>query len=104
MSLLRQVRPGEALLLHNTLPPAHLFGRYWFRDARLHLAATETALPGRAGWRRRLAERLSPAAAHAEPAHGTGATGEAGESADLQADQAAPLTVLASATADEGAP
>ncbi len=30
MSLLRQVRDGEALLIHNTLPPAHLIGRYWF--------------------------------------------------------------------------
>ena len=30
MSLLRQVRDGEALLIHNTLPPAHLICRYWF--------------------------------------------------------------------------
>jgi type IV secretion system protein VirD4 len=104
MSLLRQVRPGEALLLHNTLPPAHLFGRYWFRDPRLHLAATETALPGRAGWRRRLAERLRPTAAPAEPADGIGAAGESGESADPDTDQAAPLTLLASPAADEGTP
>ena len=40
MALLRQVRPGEALLLHNTLPPAHLIGRYWFRDAALHQLST----------------------------------------------------------------
>jgi type IV secretion system protein VirD4 len=32
MSLLRQVRDGEALLIHNTLPPAHLIGRYWFEQ------------------------------------------------------------------------
>jgi type IV secretion system protein VirD4 len=40
MALLRQVRPGEALLLHNTLPPAHLYGRYFFRDPRLNYEAT----------------------------------------------------------------
>ncbi|TFE27419.1 type IV secretory system conjugative DNA transfer family protein [Frankia sp. B2] len=40
--LLRQVAPGQALLLHNTLPPVHLHGRYWFRDpALLALAAGE---------------------------------------------------------------
>jgi type IV secretion system protein VirD4 len=104
MSLLRQVRPGEALLLHNTLPPAHLFGRYWFRDSRLHLVATETPLPGRAGWRRRLAERLSSPLAPAGPASASAATGEVGESADPQADRTPPLTSLAAGTAEEGAP
>ncbi len=40
--LLRQVAPGQALLLHNTLPPVHLYGRYWFRDRALRaLAAGE---------------------------------------------------------------
>ncbi len=39
MALLRQVRPGEALLVHNTLPPAHLLGRYWFRDPSLRALA-----------------------------------------------------------------
>ncbi|EFC82860.1 type IV secretory system conjugative DNA transfer family protein [Parafrankia sp. EUN1f] len=34
-SLLRQVAPGEALMLHGTLPPVHLRGRYWFRDSGL---------------------------------------------------------------------
>jgi type IV secretion system protein VirD4 len=47
MALLRQVRPGEALLIHNTLPPAHLIGRYWFRDPALYLMATGQPLPGR---------------------------------------------------------
>ncbi len=45
MALLRQVRPGEALLVHNTLPPAHLIGRYWFRDPELHLVAKGYKLP-----------------------------------------------------------
>lgn len=45
MALLRQVRPGEALLLHNTLPPAHLIGRYFFRDRRLNAEATGTSPP-----------------------------------------------------------
>ncbi|MCK9895018.1 type IV secretory system conjugative DNA transfer family protein [Frankia sp. AgB32] len=44
--LLRQVAPGQALLLHNTLPPVHLHGRYWFRDPALRaLAAGETTPP-----------------------------------------------------------
>ena len=30
--LLRQVRPGEAVLIHATLPPAHLHGRRWWED------------------------------------------------------------------------
>jgi type IV secretion system protein VirD4 len=47
MALLRQVRPGEALLLHNTLPPAHLVGRYFFRDRHLSYEATGTRPAGR---------------------------------------------------------
>jgi type IV secretion system protein VirD4 len=39
-ALLRQLTPGQALLIHNTLPPAHLHGRYWFRDPRLRALAT----------------------------------------------------------------
>ncbi|ONH60474.1 type IV secretion system protein VirD4 [Frankia sp. CcI49] len=39
-SLLRQVAPGEALMLHGTLPPVHLRGRYWFRDNTLIRLAT----------------------------------------------------------------
>ena len=58
MALLRQVRPGEALLLHNTLPPAHLFGRYWFRDAVLHEQATGRPLPRRRSRLRRLAANV----------------------------------------------
>jgi type IV secretion system protein VirD4 len=63
MALLRQVRPGEALLLHNTLPPAHLIGRYFFRDPRLNHEAEGSARTSR--WRRR--GRVSDAAATAEP-------------------------------------
>ena len=57
MALLRQVRPGEALLVHNTLPPAHLIGRYWFKDPALYQVATGDPL------RRRLASRQAPATA-----------------------------------------
>lgn len=32
---LRQMRPGDALLLHGTLPPAHIRTRPFFRDRRL---------------------------------------------------------------------
>ena len=30
--LLRQVRPGEAVLIHGTLPPAHLSARRWWEE------------------------------------------------------------------------
>ncbi|WP_232303713.1 TraG/TraD/VirD4 family protein [Pseudofrankia sp. DC12] len=46
--LLRQVAPGEALLVHRTLPPAHLRGRYWFRDPGLRRLASGE--PPRVGW------------------------------------------------------
>jgi type IV secretion system protein VirD4 len=59
MALLRQVRPGEALLLHNTLPPAHLIGRYFFRDPRLNQEAEGTTRTRR--WHRR--GRMADAAA-----------------------------------------
>lgn len=39
-SLLRQVRPGQALLIHNTLRPAHLHGRYWYLEPDLYALAT----------------------------------------------------------------
>ncbi|WP_311446189.1 type IV secretory system conjugative DNA transfer family protein, partial [Frankia nepalensis] len=50
-ALLRQVAPGEALLIHRTLPPIHLRGRYWFRDPHLRRLATggEPAGPAGAG-------------------------------------------------------
>jgi type IV secretion system protein VirD4 len=44
-TVLRQMRPGEALLVHNTLPPAHLRARQWFRDA--HLCALAGVAPPR---------------------------------------------------------
>jgi len=40
---LRQMRPGDALLLHGTLPPAHIRTRPYFRDRRLR-DRTATAL------------------------------------------------------------
>jgi hypothetical protein len=49
--LLRQVAPGEALLVHRTVPPVHLRGRYWFRDPGLRrLAAGEPPPPSRRQW------------------------------------------------------
>lgn len=40
--LLRQVEPGQGLLIHGTLPPAHLRGRRYWTDPRLsRLAAGE---------------------------------------------------------------
>lgn len=32
---LRRLHPGDALLIHGTLPPAHLRLRPWYRDRRL---------------------------------------------------------------------
>lgn len=48
---LRQMRPGDALLLHATLPPAHIRTRPFFRDRRLREraaldVATATSSPG----------------------------------------------------------
>jgi type IV secretion system protein VirD4 len=63
MALLRQVRPGEALLVHNTLPPAHLVGRYWFRDPKLHLEAKGFPPPRPHPVPRRLAAAAQRAAA-----------------------------------------
>jgi type IV secretion system protein VirD4 len=37
--VLRQAAPGHALLLHGTLPPAHLVARPYFRDRRLRFLA-----------------------------------------------------------------
>ncbi|HWL42605.1 MAG TPA: type IV secretory system conjugative DNA transfer family protein [Ilumatobacter sp.] len=34
--LLRQVRPGEAVLIHGTLPPAHLKARKYWEEQRTH--------------------------------------------------------------------
>lgn len=82
MALLRQVRPGEALLLHNTLPPAHLFGRYWFRDAVLHEQATGQPLPRRQTRLRRLSDKVLRRAEDGAPPAGTGHTPKGGEVAD----------------------
>jgi type IV secretion system protein VirD4 len=44
--LLRQVRPGEAVLIHGTLPPAHLHARRWWTDRDL-TALSEGVEPAR---------------------------------------------------------
>lgn len=61
--VLRQMRPGDALLLHGTLPPAHLRTRPFYKDRRLAARAahvpsgqrrqTDGAVPstGHARWR-----------------------------------------------------
>jgi type IV secretion system protein VirD4 len=46
--VLRQVRPGQALLVHGTLPPAHLHARPYFRDRRLRRLAELTPRTDRA--------------------------------------------------------
>jgi type IV secretion system protein VirD4 len=51
-SQLRQITPGQALLVHGTLPPAHLHGRYWYLDPDLYCLAT-----GRPRSRRQLARQ-----------------------------------------------
>ena len=37
---LRRMHPGDALLIHGTLPPAHVRLRPWYRDRRLRKRAT----------------------------------------------------------------
>jgi type IV secretion system protein VirD4 len=45
-SALRRILPGQALLIHNTLPPAQIHGRFWFREPYLsQLAAGEPPTP-----------------------------------------------------------
>jgi type IV secretion system protein VirD4 len=42
--LLRQVRPGEAVLIHGTLPPAHLQARrYWLEPGLKELSGAQSA-------------------------------------------------------------
>ncbi|WP_084011200.1 type IV secretory system conjugative DNA transfer family protein [Pseudofrankia sp. DC12] len=61
-ALLRQVAPGEALLIHRTLPPIHLRGRYWFRDPHLRrLAAGPTVDVGPNAHRRARRSRAGSA-------------------------------------------
>jgi len=43
--VLRQVRPGEALLIHATLPPAHLRARPYYREPRLAARAQPDTRP-----------------------------------------------------------
>jgi len=43
--LLRQVRPGEALLVHGTLPPAHLRARPYYADRHLAQRAQPVTAP-----------------------------------------------------------
>ena len=63
--LLRQVRPGEAVLIHATLPPAHLHARRWWEDPRLialHDGREPTASPPmRERVRRRIRELIRDA-------------------------------------------
>jgi type IV secretion system protein VirD4 len=61
-ALLRQVAPGQALLIHNTLPPAHLYGRYWYLDPDLHALATAEPRQSRRALARHAARRrITPA-------------------------------------------
>ena len=48
--LLRQVRPGEAVLIHGTLPPAHLQARLYWKDRHLQRLRDGEA-SGRPTWR-----------------------------------------------------
>lgn len=44
---LRQMRPGDALLLHGTLPPAHVRTRPFYRDRKLSRRADHQVVPDR---------------------------------------------------------
>lgn len=60
--VIRQVHPGEALLIHGTLPPAHLTGRFYYAEKHLRRLAGERGLSAAA---RALAAPTPPAAAPA---------------------------------------
>lgn len=47
--LLRQVRPGEAVLIHGTLPPAHLQGRRYWEEPDLTDGGSAKRRPAAAG-------------------------------------------------------
>jgi type IV secretion system protein VirD4 len=64
-SMLRQVLPGQALLIHHTLRPAHLHGRYWFRDRQLRALATSDPERTFQAAARPVAEDGSPSAGRA---------------------------------------
>ncbi len=59
--ILRQAPLDQALLVHGTLPPAHLHARPWYRDRRLRALAGARPHRGRAARR----ARPTPAAAEA---------------------------------------
>jgi type IV secretion system protein VirD4 len=42
---LRQMRPGDALVVHGTLPPAHVRIKPWYRDRRLRAGASGPSEP-----------------------------------------------------------
>jgi len=63
--LLRQVPPGEGLLIHGTLPPAHLKGRFYYAEKSLRRLAGEDALAAAA---RALAAPPATSAPDREPA------------------------------------
>lgn len=43
--IIRQMHPGDAVLVHGTLPPAHLRTRPYYRDRRLRARAEATNVP-----------------------------------------------------------
>jgi type IV secretion system protein VirD4 len=47
---LRQMRPGDALLLHGTLPPAHIRTRPFYRDRQLARRAAHPVTPDESTW------------------------------------------------------
>ena len=56
--VLRQVAPGDALLIHGTLPPAHLQSRPWFEERRLRRLKAGLAASRRVSLWRWLATEL----------------------------------------------
>lgn len=103
--LLRQVPPGSALLLHGTLPPAHLTGRRPWEERRLRaLAAGEGPSPEAAV----LSEAMQRALA-SEPrlssfvlAHMTRLTTPVGAPDEAAGEEDAARSAAASAASGEG--
>jgi type IV secretion system protein VirD4 len=62
--VLRQVPPGEGLLIHGTLPPAHLKGRFYYAEKSLRHLAGEEAVSAAA---RALAPPSAPPTPDAAP-------------------------------------
>ena len=78
--IIRQVPPGEGLLIHGTLRPAHLKGRFYYAEKRLRRLAGE--------------ESVAAAAAALGPPPGAPAAGDSAPALPARPPSSLPVTTL----------